>query len=94
MTEKSSNKDIAVGSHILRGLGACSSILLARKSKNYKWLFEEKTTLNIILRELYKYQWDALNFVEQTIWKPKYKELLKRIVDEEVIRNRKEIFPS
>lgn len=68
----------ALGSHILIGLGAISNSLLARKSKDYKWLFKEKTKLIRILRDLKTYEWDEFSFVEQTIWKPKYRELLRR----------------
>lgn len=69
---------IAVGSHILIGLGCIAKYSLARKIKNYEWLFKEKSKLVGILRDLKSYQWDALNYCEETVWKPKYRELLRR----------------
>ena len=69
---------IAIGERVLRGLGACASIELARKSKNYTWLFTEKIELTQVLRDLKTHPWDPLNFIEETVWKIKYQELLRR----------------
>lgn len=68
----------ALGSAILISLGAVANILLAKKLKDYDWLFREKHKLNENLRYLRDYKWDDLNFNEVTVWKPKYRDLLRK----------------
>lgn len=72
---------IAIGEHILRACGAVSNIEGYYLYKEYELMFKEKQVLNKLLREIKEYKFDDNHFIEQTIWKPRYEQLLKKVSD-------------
>ncbi len=69
-----------VGEAILTAQGMLTRIEQEKSLRQYKRMFEAKQILNECMRDLLQYRFDPLNYVEQTIWLPKYTKLLKDMI--------------